>query len=245
MGKQTKDNLSTGDILAGLRQHLTEQRPVMLHNTYQGVPVRTQAEVAMVHDTYVGLIVHPYQAVCIKEARYTFIASKSLPHMIRAYPVSIDYTNHVVLLKELKVPQAITVDLIHSWVAPEKAIQVEIHTKDDRLLSAEMLGIAVLDDNRVRVVMAVPEDFPQIRRDKVELNFQLETKSKPVRVQGEVYSLIKIRNKAEKRLEVEGQAEMADEVSILAYIGKREDQIMNALEKAYNKLRKGKKSAKR
>jgi len=31
----------------------------------------------------------------------------------------------------------------------------------------------------------------------------------------------------------------------LAYIGKREDQIMSALEKAYKRLRKGKKVGKR
>ena len=244
MGKQTKESISGQEILSSLRTHLTEQRPVVLHNTYQGVPVRTEAEVAMVHATYVGLIVHPYQAVCIKEARYTFIESKSLPQMIRAYPVSIDYTNHVVLLKQLKVPQTIAVDLDHSWVAPERAIQVEIHTKDSQVLSAEMLGIAVLDENRVRVVMAVPEDFSQIRKDKVELNFQLESKSEPVKVQGEVHSLVKIRNKDEKRLEVEGLAAMGDEISILAYIAKREDQIMNALDKAYKKLRKGKKTGK-
>jgi hypothetical protein len=244
MGKQTKESISGQEILGSLRTHLTEQRPVVLHNTYQGVPVRTEAEVAMVHATYVGLIVHPYQAVCIKEARYTFIESKSLPQMIRAYPVSIDYTNHVVLLKQLKVPQTIAVDLDHSWVAPERAIQVEIHTKDSQVLSAEMLGIAMLDENRVRVVMAVPEDFSQIRKDKVELNFQLESKSEPVKVQGEVHSLVKIRNKDEKRLEVEGLAAMGDEISILAFIAKREDQIMNALDKAYKKLRKGKKTRK-
>lgn len=245
MGKTTKDIISTGDILDSLRMHLTQQRPVTLHNTYQGVPVRTEAEVAMVHEAYVGVIVHPYQAVCIKEARYTFIESKSLPQMIRAYPVSIDYTNHVVLLKQLKVPRSISVDLVHSWVAPEKAISVEVRSKDDLVYSAEMLGIAVLDDNRVRVVMAVPEDFPHMRRDKLTLRFQLEAKSTPIQVQGEVHSLIKIRNKDEKRLEVDGHAEMADEISILTYIGKREDQIMNALDKAYKKLRKGKRITKR
>lgn len=245
MGKQSKDVIGSEEILASLRMHLTEQRPVTLHNTYQGVPVKTEAEVAMVHTDFVGLIVHPYQAVCIKDARYTFIESKALPEMIRAYPVSIDYTNHVVLLKQLKVPHAITVDLYHSWVAPDKTITVEIHSKDGSTASGEMLGIAVLDDNRVRVVMAVPEDAPYARRDKLSLAFHLESGSDPIWVQGEVKSLVKIRNQSEKRLEVDGRAVMTDEVSILAYIAKREDQIMKALEKAYNKLRKGKRVAKR
>jgi hypothetical protein len=245
MRKQTKNKVSAGDITACLRMHLTEQRPVTLHNTFQGVPVKTEADVAMVHDDFLGLIVHPYQAVCIKDARYTFIESKSLPEMIRAYPVSIDYTNHVVMLKELKVPHSITVDLHHSWVAPEKAIDVEIYSKTGISKSGEMLGIAVLEDNRVRVVMAVPEDFPHIRKDSLSLAFNLDAKGDPISVQGEVHSLVKLRNKPQKRLEVDGRAVMTDEVSILAYIARREDQIMTALDKAYKKLRKGKGMGKR
>jgi len=37
---------------------------------------------------------------------------------------------------------------------------------------------------------------------------------------------------------------MRDEISILAYIARREDEIMNQLDKAYKKLRKGKKGKK-
>lgn len=245
MDKQTNESISHVDILASLRMHLNQQRPVTLHNTYQGVPVKTEADVAMVHEDFIGLIVHPYQAVSIKEARYTFIESKSLPELIRAYPVSIDYTNHVVLLKQLKVAQSISIDLYHSWIAPEIPVDVEVQSKNGEFFTVEMLGIAILDDNRVRVVMAVPEDLPYLRGDNVSLGFKLDPENDPLYVQGEVYSLIRIRNRDEKRLEVDGRAVMADEVSILAYIARREDQIMTALNKAYKKLRKGKKAGKR
>ena len=240
MAKATKDVISSEEILACLRKHLKEQRPVTLHNTYQGVPVRTEAEVAMVHQDLVGLIVHPYQAVCIKYERRTFVESKSLPEMVRAYPISIDYTNQVVLLKKLKVPRSITVDLVNSWVAPVKAVDVEIHTKDGHVFSTQMLEIAVLADNRVRVVMAVPEDAPYARGDKVSLGFRFAQGTDPIWVQGKAHSLVKIRNQGAKRLEVDGRAVMTDEVSILAYIARREDQIMGALDKTYMKLRKGK-----
>jgi hypothetical protein len=245
MAKQSKNLISDAQIMDCLRGHLVGQRPVMLHNTYQGVPVRTEAEVAMVHADFLGLLVHPYQAVCIKEARYTFIESKSLPQMVRAFPISIDYTNHVVLLKELKIPHAINVDLVHSWVAPEKPVSVEVHARGGLVHPAEMLGIAVLEDNRVRVVMSVDEDIPLVRLGQVSLGFQFEAKGDPLWVRGEVQSLVKLRNQDKKRLEVDGSAVMMDEVTILAYIGKREDQIMSALDKAYKRLRKGKKAGKR
>lgn len=241
MDTQTKDSISQADILACLRLHLKQQRPVTLHNTFQGVPIKTTAEVAMVHEDYTGLIVHPYQAVSIKEARYTFVESKSLPAMIRALPVSIDFTHQVVMLKELKAARSISVDLYHSWVAPEKPVKVEIQTKQGERLTVAMLGLAVLEDNRVRVVMAVPEDVPWVRGDKVSLAFRLSPEDEPLSVQGKVYSLIKLRKRDEKRLEVDGRAVMTDEISILAYIAQREDQIMSALDKAYKRLRKGKK----
>jgi len=191
------------------------------------------------------LIVHPYQAVSIKDERRTFIESKSLPQLIRAYPSSIDYTNQVVLLKKLKVPHLIQVDLFHSWVTPDKAVDVEIQTKDGQTFTSQMQGVAVLDDNRVRVVMPVPEDTPIARGDKVSVGFQFEPGEDAINVRGKVHSLVKIRNQKAKRLEVDGRAVMADEISILAYIAKREDQIMKALDKAYKKLRKGKIPARR
>jgi len=241
MDKQANETISQADILTCLRMHLKQQRPVTLHNTYQGVPIRTTAEVAMVHEDFTGLIVHPYQAVSIKEARYTFLESKSLPAMIRAFPVSIDFNHQVVMLKQLKAARSISVDLYHSWVAPEKPVEVEIQMKQGERITVTMMGIAVLDDNRVRVVMAVPEDGPWAREDKVSLAFRLSPEDDPLSVQGKVHSLIKIRKRDEKRLEVDGRAVMTDEVSILAYIAQREDQIMSVLDKAFKRLRKGKK----
>lgn len=240
MVKQTKKPISTEDIFTCLRRHLIEQRPVTLHNTYQGVPVKSEAEVAMVSEGALGLIVHPYQTVCIKYERRTFIESKSLPGLIRAYPSSIDYTNQVVLLKKVKVPHAIQVDLYHSWVKPDKVIDVEILTKDGETFASQLQGIAVLDDNRVRVVMTLPDDTPIVRGNKLSVRFQLEEETDAIHVQGKVHSLVKIRNQDAKRLEMDGRADMEDEISILAYIARREDQIMKALDKTYKKLRKGK-----
>lgn len=240
MAKKTRELISSGEMLACLRKHLIERRPVTLHNTYQGVPVRSEAEVAMVSADALGLIVHPYQAVCIKFERRTFIGSKSLPKLIRAYPVLIDYTNQVVMLRELKVPHSISVDLFNSRVAPDAAVTAAVEAKDGAPFAAEMLEIAVLANNRVRVVLRVPKDTPVVRGDKLSVGFQLEQGAESITVQGKVHSLIKIRNQDAKRLEVDGRAVMADEISILAYIAKREDQIMGVLDKTFKKLRKGK-----
>jgi hypothetical protein len=69
--------------------------------------------------------------------------------------------------------------------------------------------------------MAVPEEGPFLRGDKVSLGFKLAPEGDLLSVHGKVNSLIKNRNRDEKRLEVDGRAVMTDEVTILAYIARR------------------------
>lgn len=240
MGKISEIALTQEIILGRLRAHLNEGRPVTLYNTYKGVPITYEAEVAMIHHDFVGMIVHPYQAVCIKEERRTYIESKSIPTLIRAYPMSIDYTNQVVMLKDLKIPKSISNDLQNSWVSPNKTIEVEVSSEDHDDLSLPLLEIAVLDNNRVRVAISAPEDIVYKRLDEMSLTFRLPGNPNLIQVQGIVNSLVKIRYQDRKRLEVDGKAAMGDEISILAYIAKREDQIRGDLDKVYQKLRKGK-----
>ena len=244
MGKLNIDDMTNENILANLRRHLQEQRPLTLYNTYKGIPITYEAEVAMVDPNFVGLIVHPYQTVCIKEERRTYLKGKLLPELLRAYPVSIDYTNHIVLLKEFQIPKSISTDLYNSWATPTKPIKIEVSSEMQEDLTVEMMEIAVLEENCVRVAFEVPEDVPYERLDDASLTFRFEQGGDLIYIPGFVNSLTKIRSKDLKRMEVEGQATMRDEITILAYIAKREDEIMNQLDKAYKRLRKGKKGKK-
>ncbi len=245
MTKQTHKDVLQNVILPCFRKHLKEQSHVTFFNTFNGVPISHEAEVAMVNPAYVGFIVHPYQAVCIKHERRTYIKSNALSTLVRAYPVSIDYTNHVVLLRRFRIPKSIANDLNNSWISPERPVSVDIRSNGGHTFSVNLLAIAVLADNCVRVVVAVPEDAPYQRRDEVILNFHLDKGKTPVEIQGSVLSLVKIRNQDRKRLDVAGRVAMQDEISILAYIARREDQIMRMLDKVYQNLRKVKKSTKR
>jgi len=244
MGKLTIEDMTTENILANFRRHLQEQRPLTLYNTYKGIPITYEAEVAMVDPNFVGLIVHPYQTVCIKEERRTYLKGKLLPELLRAYPVSIDYTNHIVLLKEFQIPKSISTDLYNSWVTPSKPIKIEVSSETQDDLTVAMMEIAVLEENCVRVAFEVLEDVPYERLDDASLTFRFEQGGDLIYIPGFVNSLTKIRRKDSKRMEVEGQATMRDEITILAYIAKREDEIMNQLDKAYKRLRKGKKGKK-
>ena len=245
MRKLKPEDITGEMILERLRENLNEQRPVALYNSYHGVPVTNEALVAMIHQDFIGLIVHPYQAVCIRLERRTYFGTKALPTLIRAYPVSIDYTNNVVMLKDLAVPKSISRDLQNSWVAPDRKINVDITSEKRGDLTAPLMEIAVLPGNKVHMVLSVPRRTRFSRHDDVGLVFKLEPDGNLLQVHGKVKSLTKIRNQDGKRMEIVGKAMMGDEISILAYIAKREDEIIGELDAEYMKLRKRKISGNR
>ena len=232
---------TTGEIMKVLLGHLREDRPVLLYNTYKGVPVVYEAEVAMVHTEYVGLMVHPFQTVCIRSERRTFLESKSVPGLIQAYPVSINYTNNVVLLKNLQITQALSADLLISRVRPEEPVMAEMDSDLGIALTGTLSELAVLAGNEVWAAVEVPDDVPYVPQDEIELVFKLPESGERVQVWGVVASLEKIPKKETQMLEVRGKAGMHDEISLLAYIARHEDVIMGSLEREYKRLRKGKK----
>jgi type IV secretory pathway protease TraF len=240
MRKHKKAPVAKEDVFKTFWTHLKEQRPVTLHNRYHGVPISYEAEVALATPEYVGLVVHPYQTVGIKQERRTYLESKSLPVLIRALPVSVDYTNLVVLLKKLKGIRPDTVDRKHSRIRPKRPGSVSLQADDGTERDVGLLEISALGDNVIHVTVSVPEDLSCSRQDSVRLVFALSKTEHPIQVDGVVQSLTKVRKRPEKRLVVDGRAAMEDEISILAYIAAREDEIMADLDRTYKRLRSGK-----
>lgn len=229
----------TDSIMDNLWCHLREQRPVTLYNNYQGVPITYDAEVAMVSTDYVGLIAHPLQTAAIKLERQTFIQSKGFPDLIRANPVSIDYTNRVVMVGKLQKPHVIGVDLNHSWITPNQLVDVELDSDLGGTLDGVLMTLAALEDNLLHVVVEVPAEVPFNRQDEIRLAFRIPDGGELVQLAGLVYSLTGSQGEDSRRLEVEGRAVLQDEIAILAYLAKREDVLISELEAIYMQLRKG------
>ena len=229
----------TDSILDNLWSHLREQRPVTLYNNYQGVPIAYDAEVAMVSPDYVGFIAHPLQTAAIKLERQTFIQSKGIPDLIRANPISLDYTNRVVMVGNLKIPHVVGMDLYHSWITPVQPVSVELDSDLGGTLDGDLINLAALDDNLLHVVMRVPGEVPFGRQDEIRLSFRLPDSGDLIQIAGVVYSLTGAGEDGLRRLEVEGRAALQDEIAVLAYLAKREDTLINELEAIYMQLRKG------
>ena len=226
-------------IMENLWRHLREQRPVTLYNNYKGVPVTYDAEVAMISTEYVGFIAHPLQTAAIKLERQTFIQCNEIPDLIRANPISIDYTNRVVMMGNLRFPHVIGADLYHSWITPTQPVTVELDSDLGGTLDGALATLAVLDDNLLHAVVEVPAEVPFNRQDEIRLSFKLPDKGGVVQLAGVVYSLTGVKGDESRRLEVEGRAGLQDEIAILAYLAKQEDALISELEATYMQLRKG------
>jgi hypothetical protein len=229
-------------ILMVLRKHLQKQHPVTLYNAFEGVPVSYRAEIAMVHPHSIGLIVHPYQMACIEQQKITYIRSRMISGLVSANPVSMDFRNHIVLVDGLKAAENIIGDLYNLWVTPEQPVTVEVTKESEADRQAQLLEIAILDQNRVRMLLAVSEIGSYHQQDWVALTFRLQEGGDLLQVQGMVKNIIVDQpNANQERLEVEGSAAIGDEISILAYLSLREDQILEKLDQFYKKLRSEKK----
>lgn len=229
-------------IVEALHGHLRDQRPVLLYNTFHGVAISYEAQVVLVNPTFVGLSVHPYQAVCIKRERRTYIESKAIDGLIRGIPTLIDFKNQVVMLTQLKsVPQK-TRDKQHSRISPTKEVTVELSSDLGIAQTGQMLTLSVLGGNTLRMAISLPVDSVYAHLDAVELIFKLPGQSGLIQVNGVVRGFTKRRNHQEMRLEVEGNATLQDEVSILAYVAQQEDAQMATLDQQFKKLRKRKKT---
>jgi hypothetical protein len=155
-------------------------------------------------------------------------------------PVSIDYTNRVVVVENLKVPHVINADLYHSWITPTQEISVALDSEMGGSTGGEMMRLASLDENLFHVVVQVPDDVPFDRQDEIHLSFKLPESGDVVQLAGLVYSLTGLSEDGDRRLEVEGRAALQDEVALLAYVARREDALTSELEAIYMQLRKGK-----
>jgi hypothetical protein len=186
--------------------------------------------------------VHPYQAVCIKRERRTYLESKAVDGLIRGIPTSIDFKNQVVMLTQLKTVPHKTRDMQQSRISPAKEVAVELSSDFGIAQAGQMLTLSVLEGNSLHIAISVPADSIYAHLDAIELMFKLPGQNGLIQVNGVVHAFTKRRNHEEMRLEVEGNATMQDEISILAYVAQQEDAQLATLDQQFKKLRKRKKN---
>jgi len=79
---------------------MSEKKPVILYNTYRGVPMSYDADLLSVEQGIVSTRVHKHQAVSMATEGRTHLHSSILPEVIRANVVEVDFRQRQAILSE-------------------------------------------------------------------------------------------------------------------------------------------------
>ncbi len=89
-----------GELMGIFSNLFTDKLPVRLYNTYRGLPFNYSADILMVEQGTIATRVHRHQAVSMAVEGQTHLQSSTLPEVIRANVVEVDYRSKQAILSE-------------------------------------------------------------------------------------------------------------------------------------------------
>jgi len=148
------------EILVGLAQMAREGEDVRFLNVYKGVPISFHGRILGIEEDFATFAVHPYQAICIRAFRETYLRSHWLPEAVRAWARVLDAKRSEVVLAGFRYAGSSIGDRMLVRVRPRENIAVSLAGRrqkgksDDRApleaklvdLSLEGLGLHVEDE---------------------------------------------------------------------------------------------------
>jgi hypothetical protein len=89
-----------GELMGIFSNLISEQKPMTLYNTYRGLPLSYVANILAVEKGNLVTRVHRHQAVSMAAEGRTHLSSSTLPEVIRANVVEVDFRNKLATLNE-------------------------------------------------------------------------------------------------------------------------------------------------
>jgi hypothetical protein len=89
-----------GELLAIFNNLITEQKPVMMYNTYRGLSFNYNADILAVEQGNVATRVHQNQAISMAFEGRTHLQTSTFPQVIRANVVDVDFRKKQAILNE-------------------------------------------------------------------------------------------------------------------------------------------------
>lgn len=116
-----------GELMGIFSNLISEQKPMTLYNTYRGLPFSYNANILVVKQGSVVTRVHRHQAVCMALEGRTHLYTSTLPEVIRANVVEVDFKKKQATLNEfIGVGDAIG-KRTNVHVQPDESLEAEIY----------------------------------------------------------------------------------------------------------------------
>lgn len=228
---------SGSQILANMRELAQNEQPLILLNTYRGVPVVTTARIINVSSGYVAVSVHEYQAVCMSIEGNTHVQSDYLSQAYQAEAVAVDVLKKQAILTDFVPVEEGVGKRVNVRVRPENPMDVEI-SGDDFSISGKVADISTSGVGIYTLAAYVFDEMPAEPGAPVFVDIKMPKTPHTLRLPGKVSNLIYREGNIIQRIgvRIDAGAELAMELQ--NYVSVREEAILHELELIYETMRR-------
>jgi hypothetical protein len=228
---------SGSQILVRMRELSAQEQPLILLNTYRGVPVVTTARITNVSSGYVAVNVHEYQAVCMSMDGNTHVQSDYLSQAYQAEAVAVDVLKKQAILTDFVPVEEGIGRRVNVRVRPENPMDVEI-SGEDFSISGKIADISTSGVGIYTLAAYVYGEMPMDQGEAVYVDIKLPNISHPLRLPGEVTNLIYHEGNIIQRIGVRIDAGIEQLTELQDYVSVREQAILHELRLIYETIRR-------
>ena len=116
-----------GEFLNIFSNLISEQKPVTMYNTYRGIPFNYDADILAVEQGNVAARVHRHQAISMALEGRTHLQVGTLPQVIRANVVEVDFRNKKAILNKFSGAGDAVGKRTKVRVQPSESLEAEIY----------------------------------------------------------------------------------------------------------------------
>ena len=116
-----------GELIRIFTNLISEQKPMTLYNTYRGLPFSYDADVLVVEQGRVVIRMDQHQAVSMASEGRTYIYSSTLPEVIRANVVGVNFKKKQATLNEFVGVGDAVGKRMSVRVQPDESLEAEIY----------------------------------------------------------------------------------------------------------------------
>lgn len=228
---------SSSQILARMRELAQQEQPLILLNTYRGVPVVTTARIINVSSGYVAVSVHEYQAVCMSMDGNTHVQSDYLSQAYQAEAVAVDVLRKQAILTDFVAVEEGVGKRVDVRVRPENPLDVEI-SGDDFTISGKVADVSSSGVGIYTLAAYVQGELPLEQGEAVSIEIKLPKSDRVLRLPGRVTNLIYREGNIIQRIGVRIDSRTEQVLELQDYVNTREQAILHELELIYDTMRR-------
>ena len=218
---------------------LEQRKPVVLINSYRGIPVTHEARIITISQGYVAFSVHEYQAVCMTLEGKTFIRSDELPEVYQARAVAVDVVTKQAILTEFTGSGTSVGKRMAARVQPKLPVDVELYDGQHRI-PGKLADISTTGVGIFTFATYIYGELAFEKSENVFIDVRMPTSDSIMRFEGKVTSVMHQKGTFLHRLGVKLLPNPATDATLQHYIMQRQEEILQELHAIYETMARDK-----